>query len=117
MGTPPAELKRRIDIYREGIAACTKPVGKFINNQAASFTMVNCAPTREESIAASEESFVWYPKHGAKIIGSVASWLRELDEGLGTYDYLGGTQRPRRGRFARYLTMDYLLNDPGVRGR
>jgi alkanesulfonate monooxygenase SsuD/methylene tetrahydromethanopterin reductase-like flavin-dependent oxidoreductase (luciferase family) len=109
VGTPPAELKRRIDIYREGIAACEKPVGHFINNQAASFTMVNCAPTRDESIATSRESFVWYPKHGAAIIGSVASWLRELDEGLGTYDYLGGTQQRVEDGSLEYLTMDYLL--------
>ena len=35
VGTPPEELKKRIDVYREGIAECTKPAGKFINNQAA----------------------------------------------------------------------------------
>ena len=42
VGTPPEELKRRIDIYRQGISECTKPSGKFINDQAASFTLVNC---------------------------------------------------------------------------
>ena len=62
-----------------------------------------------------EESFVWYPKHGAKIIGSVASWLRELDEGLGTYDYLGGTQQRVEDGSLEYLTMDYLLETPGMR--
>jgi alkanesulfonate monooxygenase SsuD/methylene tetrahydromethanopterin reductase-like flavin-dependent oxidoreductase (luciferase family) len=110
VGTPPEELKRRIDIYREGIAECTDPVGKFVNNQAASFTMVNVAKTNEEARANSEESFVWYPKHGAKIIGSVAAWLREEQEELGTYDYLAGTQDRVEDGSLEYLTMDYLLD-------
>jgi alkanesulfonate monooxygenase SsuD/methylene tetrahydromethanopterin reductase-like flavin-dependent oxidoreductase (luciferase family) len=110
VGTPPEELKRRIDIYREGIAECTEPVGKFVNNQAASFTMVNVGKTNEEARAASEESFVWYPKHGAKIIGSVAAWLREEQEELGTYDYLAGTQDRVEDGSLEYLTMDYLLD-------
>jgi alkanesulfonate monooxygenase SsuD/methylene tetrahydromethanopterin reductase-like flavin-dependent oxidoreductase (luciferase family) len=110
VGTPPEELKRRIDIYREGIAECTEPVGKFVNDQAASFTMVNVGRTNEEARAASEESFVWYPKHGAKIIGSVAAWLREEQMELGTYDYLGGTQDRVEDGSLEYLTMDYLLD-------
>jgi alkanesulfonate monooxygenase SsuD/methylene tetrahydromethanopterin reductase-like flavin-dependent oxidoreductase (luciferase family) len=40
----------------------------------------------------------------------VASWLRELDEGLGTYDYLGGTQQRVEDGSLEYLTMDYLLD-------
>jgi alkanesulfonate monooxygenase SsuD/methylene tetrahydromethanopterin reductase-like flavin-dependent oxidoreductase (luciferase family) len=110
VGTPPEELKRRIDIYREGIANCVEPVGKFINNQAASFTMVNVAPTRAESIARSEESFLWYPRHGAKIIGSVAQWLREEQQELGTYDYLGATADRVEDGSLSYLSMDYLLD-------
>jgi alkanesulfonate monooxygenase SsuD/methylene tetrahydromethanopterin reductase-like flavin-dependent oxidoreductase (luciferase family) len=109
VGTPPEELKRRIDIYREGIASCTQPVGHWINDQAASFTMVNVGRTREESYAAAAESFVWYPKHGAKIIGSVAEWLREEQQALGTYDYLGGTADRVADGSLEYLTMDYLL--------
>jgi alkanesulfonate monooxygenase SsuD/methylene tetrahydromethanopterin reductase-like flavin-dependent oxidoreductase (luciferase family) len=49
VGTPPEELKERIDIYRSGIAACEQPLGKFINDQAACFTLVNCAETRQAS--------------------------------------------------------------------
>ncbi len=113
-GTPPEELKRRIDIYRQGIAECTRPVGKFINDQAASFTLVNCAPTREESIAVSEESFVWYPNHGARLIGSVAQWLREEQEELGTYDYLGGTADRVEDGSLDHLTIDYLVDSKAV---
>ena len=109
VGTPPSELKRRIDIYREGIAECTEPVGEFVNDRAASFTMVNVAPTREESLAAATESFEWYPKHGARLIGSVAQWLREEQQELGTYDYLAGTADRTEDGSVDLLTMDYLL--------
>ena len=45
VGVPPEELVERIDLYREGLAECAKPVGKFVNDSAATFTMVHCAPT------------------------------------------------------------------------
>jgi alkanesulfonate monooxygenase SsuD/methylene tetrahydromethanopterin reductase-like flavin-dependent oxidoreductase (luciferase family) len=114
VGTPPEELKRRIDIYRQGISECTKPTGKFINDQAASFTLVNCAPTREESLAVSEESFTWYPKHGAALIGSVAQWLREEQEELGTYEYLGSTADRVADGSLNALTMGYLVDSKAV---
>jgi alkanesulfonate monooxygenase SsuD/methylene tetrahydromethanopterin reductase-like flavin-dependent oxidoreductase (luciferase family) len=114
VGTPPEELKRRIDIYRQGISECTKPTGKFINDQAASFTLVNCAPTREESLSVSEESFTWYPKHGAALIGSVAQWLREEQEELGTYEYLGSTADRVADGSLNALTMNYLVDSKAV---
>ncbi len=60
-------------------------------------------------MAAASESFVWYPKHGAQIIGSVAQWLREEEQALGTYDYLGSTADRVEDGSLEYLTMDYLL--------
>jgi alkanesulfonate monooxygenase SsuD/methylene tetrahydromethanopterin reductase-like flavin-dependent oxidoreductase (luciferase family) len=48
VGTPPEELARRVAIYREGLASCTKPIGATINPRAACFTMVNCAHKRED---------------------------------------------------------------------
>jgi alkanesulfonate monooxygenase SsuD/methylene tetrahydromethanopterin reductase-like flavin-dependent oxidoreductase (luciferase family) len=110
VGTPPAELKRRIDIYREGLAECTDPVGHFVNDRAASFTMVNVGRTREESLAAATRSFEWYPKHGARLIGSVAQWLREEKEELGTYDYLSGTADRVEDGSVDLMTMDYLTS-------
>ena len=73
VGTPPEELGRRISIYREGIAACDQPLGRFVNDRAASFTMVNVAhpPTKRPS-SRPASSFEWYPKYGARLIGSVA---------------------------------------------
>ena len=40
----------------------------------------------------------------------VAAWLREEQEELGTYDYLGGTQDRVEDGSLEYLTMDYLLD-------
>ena len=45
-GSRPQEVKAKVDIYREAVANCTKPIGAFVNNQAATFTMALCAPDR-----------------------------------------------------------------------
>ena len=68
VGLPPSEVKRKIDIYREAVAECTEPIGAFVNNQAATFTMAICATDREKAIADARESFEWYPKTGARQI-------------------------------------------------
>jgi alkanesulfonate monooxygenase SsuD/methylene tetrahydromethanopterin reductase-like flavin-dependent oxidoreductase (luciferase family) len=93
VGTPPEELARRVAIYREGLAACTEPLGARVNDRAACFTMVNCAHTREASIDASRESFEWYPKRSAELVASLPKWLDELagrHVDHGTYAYLDG---------------------------
>ena len=110
VGTPPEELGRRIAIYREGIDACEEPLASFVNNRAASFTMVNVADTNEQAVEQAGASFEWYPKHGARLIGSVAQWLREMEQELGTYDYLGPTQDHVEAGSIDLLTMDYLLD-------
>lgn len=79
------ELKRRIGIYRGGIAVA-KPAGKFINDRAATFTMVHCAETDAEARRNAQDSFVWYIKRAFEIIASVAIWQSKSE--LGTYDYL-----------------------------
>ena len=66
VGLPPSEVKRKIDIYREAVDGCDTPIGAFVNNQAATFTMAICAPDRDEAMANARESFEWYPKTGAR---------------------------------------------------
>ena len=72
--------------------------------------MVNVAPTVSESVEVSAESFEWYPKKGARLIGSVAQWLREMDADLGTYDYLGTTADHVEDGSIEHLTIDYLMD-------
>ncbi len=110
VGSPPADIKKRIDIYRSGIEACTKPVGAYINNQAAAFAMVNVAPTNEEARDVARESFEWYPKHGGRIIASVVEWLDEMEQEAGSYAYLEKTKQNVQQGLIDYLTLDYLID-------
>jgi alkanesulfonate monooxygenase SsuD/methylene tetrahydromethanopterin reductase-like flavin-dependent oxidoreductase (luciferase family) len=87
VGLPPEQLGEHIKMYRKAQARCTKPLGKFLNDQACGLTMVNCAPTNEESYAVAKESFEWYPSYSSKLVASVAEWQEEKKAELGTYDY------------------------------
>ncbi|HYY45148.1 MAG TPA: LLM class flavin-dependent oxidoreductase [Actinomycetota bacterium] len=52
---------RMIDLYRAAAAACTDPVGKFVNNQVACFTFVHCADTDEEAMRdGAAAAAAWY---------------------------------------------------------
>jgi alkanesulfonate monooxygenase SsuD/methylene tetrahydromethanopterin reductase-like flavin-dependent oxidoreductase (luciferase family) len=97
VGTPPEELRRRIGIYREGIAQCRQPLGGFVNNQSAAFTMVHCAPSTAEACADARRSFEWYPTMSARLVATVAEWLEAQDERLGTYEYLARAKEHARG--------------------
>ena len=82
--------------------ALREPIGAFVHNQAATFTMAICAPDRDEAIAEARESFEWYPKTGARQIATLTDWMAERNEALGTYAYAAdmkktddeGTARP-----------------------
>ncbi|CCH34992.1 LLM class flavin-dependent oxidoreductase [Actinosynnema sp. NPDC047251] len=43
-------VRRMVRLYREAAAACTEPVGAFVNNQIAFFTFVHCAATDEQAV-------------------------------------------------------------------
>ncbi len=110
VGTPPEQLKERIDIYRGGIAACKKPLGAFVNDRAACFTMVNCAPTRDESYDISRESFAWYVQHSAELVSSVPLWLEEMKgEADGTYAYLEEARQAVEQRLHELASFEALL--------
>ena len=110
VGTPPSELKTRIDRYREGIAACRTPLGAFVNDRAACFTMVNCAPTQQESYALARESFPWYVKASAELVASVPLWLEEMrGQADGTYAYLDSLAEVVRKRQHELASLDVLL--------
>jgi alkanesulfonate monooxygenase SsuD/methylene tetrahydromethanopterin reductase-like flavin-dependent oxidoreductase (luciferase family) len=109
VGLPPEELGERVKVYREGVKECSKPLGKFPNHQAATFTMVNCAPTREESYAVSRESFEWYPKYGGRLIASLAAWQEERqDVDLANYEYTKDILKHDREGIIDQISFDYL---------
>jgi alkanesulfonate monooxygenase SsuD/methylene tetrahydromethanopterin reductase-like flavin-dependent oxidoreductase (luciferase family) len=106
VGLAPEELGKNLARYRAGLAQCAQPVGKFLNDTAATFTMVHCAPTKEEAYAVAKESFEWYPATGARIIASVAEWLEGGD--LGTYQYAAEPLKHDREGALEHLTFDYI---------
>ena len=108
VGLPPEELVEKLAAYREGQKECVEPVGKFKNETAATFTMVHCAPTKQEAYEVAKRSFEWYPKTGAGLIASVAEWMEERQQDLGTYQYTADPlQHQREGAFEN-LNFDYI---------
>jgi alkanesulfonate monooxygenase SsuD/methylene tetrahydromethanopterin reductase-like flavin-dependent oxidoreductase (luciferase family) len=110
VGMPPENLEERIVNYRKGLAECKEPVGKFVNNTAATFTMVHCSDTNDKARAVAEESFVWYPKTAGRSIASLAEWMESRGQDLGNYAYAGEARKGDEAGFFDHITMDYLYD-------
>ena len=110
VGVSPEDVKKKIDIYRAAVAHCEKPIGKFVNNQAATFTMALCAPSTEEAWASARESFEWYPKVGARQIAQVAEWMAERNQALGNYDYAADMKAHADDGSLDLLSLEYLVD-------
>ncbi|HZN15668.1 MAG TPA: LLM class flavin-dependent oxidoreductase [Acidimicrobiales bacterium] len=108
VGVPPEQLADRIALYREGLSECAQPAGKFVNDQAATFTMVHCAPNKDDAYKTAEESFVWYVKHGSWLIGTVAELLESEGKELGTYQYTAMPHESHKTGLLDHLNFDYL---------
>ena len=108
VGVPPESVKEKIDIYRTAIAGCTEPIGKYVHDQASTFTMALCAPTIEEAREAARESFEWYPKAGARLIASVADMQADRGEELGTYSYAADLKAVADDGSLDFMDLEYL---------
>jgi len=108
VGIPPETVKEKIDLYREAVAGCTAPIGRFVNSRAATFTMTLCAPTRSEAIETARESFEWYPKAGARIVASLARWMDEQGRDLGSYAYAGDLRSVDDSGALDLMSLDHL---------
>ena len=106
VGLPPEQFKDKVDEYRRGIAECERPIGKFINNRAATFTMAHCADTSERAFAEAAESMVWYQKTGARQIASLADW--QEGRSLGNYSYAADIARDRDSGNLDHLSFDQI---------
>lgn len=109
VGMPPSEVERKIDIYRAAIAGCTEPLGKVVNDRAATFTMALCAPTEDEAYDVARESFEWYPKVGARQIAAVAEWMAERNQELGNYGYAADMKAVSDDGSLDLLNLEYLV--------
>ncbi len=108
VGVPPEEVKAKIDIYREAVRGCTTPIGAYVHDEAATFTMTLCAPTRDEAWAAARESFEWYPKAGARLIASVSEYMAERKQELGSYAYAADLAAVDESGGLELLSLEYL---------
>jgi alkanesulfonate monooxygenase SsuD/methylene tetrahydromethanopterin reductase-like flavin-dependent oxidoreductase (luciferase family) len=109
VGVSPEEVKAKIDIYREAVAGCTEPIGAWVHDEAATFTMALCAPTREEAHAAARDSFEWYPKAGARQIATLADWMAAESGSLGTYGYAADLKAIDEAGALDLLSLEYLV--------
>jgi alkanesulfonate monooxygenase SsuD/methylene tetrahydromethanopterin reductase-like flavin-dependent oxidoreductase (luciferase family) len=110
VGVSPEEVKRRVDIYRAASEACTQPLGAFVNNQAATFTMALCTDNRDKAIELARESFEWYPVTGAKQIATVSDWMAERNQELGTYSYAADMKAHQDDGSLDLLSLEYLID-------
>jgi alkanesulfonate monooxygenase SsuD/methylene tetrahydromethanopterin reductase-like flavin-dependent oxidoreductase (luciferase family) len=106
VGVPPEDLVDRLRLYREGLAECDKPVGKFKNDRAATFTMVHCAPTNQEAFSEAEESFPWYVKTAVAHIATLGDWMKGQD--MGTYAYVEQLKAIKDSGALDHLNFDFL---------
>jgi alkanesulfonate monooxygenase SsuD/methylene tetrahydromethanopterin reductase-like flavin-dependent oxidoreductase (luciferase family) len=111
VGVSPEEVKRKIDVYRAAVKECKKPLGKYVHDEASTFTMALCAPDEAEARDVARESFEWYPKAGARLIGSLAGWMAEKKRDLGTYAYAADMKNVDDAGALDLLSLEYLLEN------
>ena len=109
VGVSPEEVKAKVDIYRKAVAACTEPLGAFVNNQAATFTMALCSNDREKAIEAARESFEWYPVTGARQIATLTDYMAERNQELGSYSYAAEMKSHDDEGALDLLSLEYLM--------
>jgi len=109
VGLSPYEVKKRIDIYRAALAGCDTPIASFVNDNAATFTMTVCAADRAKAMDVARESFAWYPKAGARAIGSLADWMKEQQQDLGNYGYAADMKKVDDQGLLDLLSLEYLV--------
>ena len=108
VGVPPEEVRQKIDVYREAIGRCTTPIGKYVHDEAATFTMAVCSNDREDAWNTARESFEWYPAQGARMIGEVAGYLADLRQDLGNYAYSADLAKLDAEGMLDLLSLEYL---------
>ena len=105
IGVPPEELAGRIELYRKGLKQA-RPAGKFINDRAATFTMVHVADTNQRAYDEAAESMVWYPKAATRFIGALADWMS--GEELGSYQYAAEIKKLNDSGLTDALRFDHI---------
>jgi alkanesulfonate monooxygenase SsuD/methylene tetrahydromethanopterin reductase-like flavin-dependent oxidoreductase (luciferase family) len=85
------ELERRICAYREQVKTAV-PIGRYVNDQVAVFTMTHCAEDAAEARRRSEQGIMTYQHEHIELLATMFS---EISEGS-TYEY-----------YDRFVGVDY----------
>ena len=110
VGVSPEEVKKKVDIYRAASETCTAPLGAYVHNQAATFTMALCSDNRDKAIELARESFEWYPKTGARQIATVTDWMAERNQDLDSYSYAADMKAHDDDGSLDLLSVEYLID-------
>jgi alkanesulfonate monooxygenase SsuD/methylene tetrahydromethanopterin reductase-like flavin-dependent oxidoreductase (luciferase family) len=94
------------------MARCETPITSFKNDHVVAFTMVNCAPKKEDSYAASRDAYEWYARSSADMISGLSDWVEERSGELGTFGY---TDKIRTA--ARSGSKEVALNFDAMMGK
>ena len=117
VGVPPEEVKKKIDIYRAAVRGCEKPIGKYVHDEAATFTMTVCAPTRRGVGAGARSRSSGTRCTAPASSRPVAQWMTENNQDLGNYAYAGDMKNVDDEGMLSLLTLEYLAETRRVRAR
>lgn len=73
-------VREMVKLYRAAAAACTEPVGAYVNNQIAFFTFVHCADTDEEALrdGAAAAAAAWYTVTALRFFEAADQFAEQL---------------------------------------
>ena len=95
-------VRNMIELYRAAAAACTAPVGSFVNNQVAFFTFVHCADTDEEAVRnGAAAAAAWYTVKALTFFEAAAVFVETMARNQAVLDDPSGGG----------LTGDFLRNE------
>jgi alkanesulfonate monooxygenase SsuD/methylene tetrahydromethanopterin reductase-like flavin-dependent oxidoreductase (luciferase family) len=78
--TPLDDLAARLQLYREGLARCTKPIGRSINRRAAPFSLIYCGETDADARRIAGPRMLKHVQWTLdNILAPMAGWLEGKD--------------------------------------
>ncbi|HEX4210961.1 MAG TPA: LLM class flavin-dependent oxidoreductase [Candidatus Binataceae bacterium] len=106
----PDKLGRRVEAYRAAVKQA-KPYGAFVNNKAAAFSLVHCAPTDAQAREEAERSFMSYVNTTlqvtAAVIAAKKTGVNPSDPARGTVPEL---PKSYEGIDPSKVDIDYLID-------
>ncbi|OLR93025.1 LLM class flavin-dependent oxidoreductase [Actinokineospora bangkokensis] len=83
--------ERMIKLYRAAAAACTDPVGSFVNDQVGFFTFVHCAETDEQAMRnGAAAAAAWYSTRALTFFEAAADFQMAMERHQALMDAADG---------------------------